>query len=186
MIKIVEKLHSFLFKILINFYSIFGDSIKISLLRRILLKFARIKGEGNVFIDYGFDFYNSKNITIKKNVSIGHYNRIWAFDKVSIGNYVQTAIGLTIVAGSHENDTFASKRNQQVIVSDGCWIGANVTILGGVTIGKGSIIGTGSIVTKDIPDFSIAAGVPAKIISKRHPAQKVLNPFGWYDISELD
>jgi acetyltransferase-like isoleucine patch superfamily enzyme len=58
--------------------------------------------------------------------------------------------------------------------------------LGGVKIGKGCIIGAGSLVNKNIPDFSIAVGVPAKRVKKREPAQKVLNPFGWYDISELD
>ena len=53
----------------------------------------------------------------------------------------------------------------EVIIEDNVWIGNNVCILGGVRIGMGSIIGANTVVTKDIPPYSIAAGVPAKIIS---------------------
>ena len=56
---------------------------------------------------------------------------------------------------------------KNIIIHENCWIAANVTILGGVTIGKGSIIGAGAVVTKNIPEFSIAVGVPAKVIKKR-------------------
>ena len=51
-----------------------------------------------------------------------------------------------------------------ITISDNCWIAANVTILGGVEIGKGSVIGAGAVVTKNIPEYSIAVGVPAKVI----------------------
>ena len=53
-----------------------------------------------------------------------------------------------------------------VTIGEGVWIGANVTILPGVDIGEASIIAAGSVVTKNIPSFSIAAGVPAKVIKK--------------------
>lgn len=178
--------YNYIFKILINIISIFGSNNFPTKIRIMLLKLLRCKTNGNIFVDYGFDCYAPENISFGKNVSLGHYNKIWAFDKVKIGNYVQTAIGLTIIAGSHENDTYEPKMNQQVVIGDGCWIGANVTILGGVMIGKGCIVGAGSVVNKNIPDFSIAAGVPAKVIKSREPAQKVLNPFGWYNISELN
>ena len=184
--KILLLIYYYLLKIVLNLLSIFGNKNIITRIRVMLLTLLRIKSNGNIFIDYGFDCYAPQNISFGKNVSLGHYNKIWAFDKVTIGNYVQTAIGLTIIAGSHENDTYEPKKNQQVMIGDGCWIGANVTILGGVMIGKGCIVGAGSVVNKNMPDFSIVAGVPAKVIKSREPAQKVLNPFGWYDIGELD
>jgi lipopolysaccharide O-acetyltransferase len=53
-----------------------------------------------------------------------------------------------------------------VIISKNVWIGESVSILPGVRIGKASIIGANSVVTKDIPDYSIAAGNPAKVIKK--------------------
>lgn len=53
---------------------------------------------------------------------------------------------------------------EQVKLREGCWIGANCIILPGVTVGKNSVVGAGSVVTKSIPDFSVAVGSPAKVI----------------------
>lgn len=53
-----------------------------------------------------------------------------------------------------------------ITIGDDCWIGGNTTVMPGVTIGKGCTIGAGSVVTKDIPEFSVAVGVPAKVIKK--------------------
>lgn len=51
-----------------------------------------------------------------------------------------------------------------VTLKDGCWIGANSTIVAGVTIGKNAVIGAGSVVTKDVPDYAVAVGNPAKVV----------------------
>ena len=51
-------------------------------------------------------------------------------------------------------------------VGDNCWFGANVSVMPGVTIGNGCVIAAGSVVTKDLPDNSLAAGVPATIKRK--------------------
>jgi acetyltransferase-like isoleucine patch superfamily enzyme len=56
---------------------------------------------------------------------------------------------------------------QGIIIEDDVWVGSKVTILDGVTIGKGSIIGAGAVVTHSIPPYSIAVGVPAKVIKSR-------------------
>ena len=56
--------------------------------------------------------------------------------------------------------------SKAINIGDGCWLGEKVCVLPGVTIGKKCIIGAGSIVTKSIPDFSIAVGNPAKVIKK--------------------
>ena len=56
--------------------------------------------------------------------------------------------------------------NSTVILKEDCWIGAGVTILPGVTIGKCAIVGAGSVVTKDVEDYTVVAGVPAKVIKK--------------------
>ena len=54
-----------------------------------------------------------------------------------------------------------------VVIGSNVWIGANAIVLPGVTIGKGSVIGAGIVVTKDIPPYSVAVGVPAKVIKSR-------------------
>lgn len=63
---------------------------------------------------------------------------------------------------------WSSVKTARVVVKDKAWIGFNVIILKGVTIGEGAIIGAGSVVTKDVPDFAIAAGNPARIIKQNY------------------
>lgn len=53
---------------------------------------------------------------------------------------------------------------KDITIEDRCWIGARVTILGGVTIGEGAVVAAGAVVTKDVPAHTLAGGVPAKII----------------------
>jgi acetyltransferase-like isoleucine patch superfamily enzyme len=70
-------------------------------------------------------------------------------------------------------------------VGQRCWIGARVLILGGVRIGKGCVIGAASLVNQSIPDWSIVAGSPARIIGKREPATVIWSPFGPYSPEDL-
>lgn len=60
------------------------------------------------------------------------------------------------------------------MISDDCWLGHNVTVLDGVTIGKESIIGAGSVVSKDIPPYSIAVGAPAPVIKSRFQSYRYI------------
>ncbi|AJB46122.1 hypothetical protein CR44_07895 [Campylobacter fetus subsp. testudinum] len=93
-----------------------------------------------------------------------------------IGKNVSIAAGATFVCCSEPSFSLNLKeisyvkenliKKSTIIIGDDTWIGANTTILPGVKIGKFCIIGAGSIVTKDIEDFSIAVGVPAKVIRK--------------------
>lgn len=147
----------------------------------ILLKSLGMKISGPCFIDKGFDCVIPANIKIDKYCSFGHNNKFWAFNSIHIGAYVQTAIGVTLVSGSHDTADFGtSSKNQDIIIEGENWIGANVTIIGGVRIGRGSIIAAGATVTRDIPPYSIAGGVPAKVIKKRIPSPFVTSPFGHY------
>ncbi|MNG32136.1 Virginiamycin A acetyltransferase [compost metagenome] len=77
---------------------------------------------------------------------------------------------------SAENHVFSDKTKpikeqgiyrQGITIEDDCWIGSNVTILDGVTIGTGSVVAAGAVVTKDVPPYSVVGGVPAKIIKER-------------------
>lgn len=88
---------------------------------------------------------------------------------ISIGNACDLAPRVCLVAGTHEIDMVGSHTagkgySRDIIIEDGVWIGACVTVLGGVRVGKKSVIAAGSTVTHDIPPFSIAVGTPCRVV----------------------
>ena len=98
--------------------------------------------------------------------------------KIIIGNYVMMGPECVIYTSSHAHDRIdipmqqqGSEKPKDVIIGDDVWIGRRVSIMPGVTIGKGCIIGTGAVVTKSVPDYSVAVGVPARVIKKRGAAE---------------
>jgi len=151
-----------------------------------LLRQAGIRAPEPFFADRGFRCLYPGNITLGRHVSLGHDNHIWAFLPVRIGAYTQTAKDLLIIAGSHDVNTLEPLAGQDVVIGPGCWIGARVTIIGGVTIGRGCVIGAGAVVRGNLPDWSVAAGVPARVIRTRAPAPRMFNPFGHYTHADLD
>ncbi len=158
---------------------------RLYMLKNVLLQAAGIKIKGAIFIDRGFRCLFPENISIENGVSMGHDNHIWAFAPVRIGRYTQTAKDLLIISGSHDVASFESLSGQEVSIGAGCWIGARVTIIGGVKIGKGCVIGACSLVRNDIPDWSVAVGVPSRVIRQRIPAEKIFSPFAVYSPEEL-
>ncbi|MBP0903726.1 CatB-related O-acetyltransferase [Mariniflexile gromovii] len=75
------------------------------------------------------------------------------------------------------------KQNGKTTIGNDVWIGANVFLIDGVTIGNGSIIAAGAVVTKDVPDYAIVGGVPAKIIKYRFVNDKIkeIQKLNWWD-----
>ncbi|MCU7617838.1 N-acetyltransferase [Chryseobacterium sp. PBS4-4] len=126
----------------------------------IVLKGAKIGKNCNincqVFIEN--DVIIGDNVTIKPGV------QIW--DGVSLGDDVFIGPNVTFT-----NDLFPKSKNKdfelkKTIVKKGASIGANATILAGITIGENSLIGAGSVVTKNIPENEIWVGNPAKFLKK--------------------
>jgi len=110
-----------------------------------------------------------------ENCNIGANCMLISETRLTLGNNVLIAGMCYIIAGgTHGFDRTDVPVVQQPIVSkggvtfeDNCWIGANVTVLDGVTIGRDSIVGAGAVVTRSIPEFAIAIGVPAKVVKLR-------------------
>lgn len=91
---------------------------------------------------------------------------------VKIGNDTMIANNVNIFGFNHGTSPQQLMRHQPciahgVVIGDDCWVGANVSIVDGTTIGDHSIVATGAVVTKDVPDWTVVAGVPAKIIKYR-------------------
>ena len=125
-----------------------------------------------------------KNVNIEKNasftpgLSIGDNSGVGISceinGNVTIGKDVMMGPEVVIYTSGHRFDRSDIPMCEQdmtepkeVVIGDDVWIGANVIILPGVSIGTGCIIGAGSVVTKSIPNYSVAAGNPARIIKNR-------------------
>lgn len=116
----------------------------------------------------------SPNIKIGKDCHFGEYNHITAINNISIGNGVLTGRWVTITDNAHGKSSYEDLcikphlRNLYskgpVIIEDNVWIGDKVSIMPNVRIGKSSIIAANSVVTKDVPPFSVVAGIPAVTI----------------------
>ena len=107
-------------------------------------------------------------------VVIGDYTRIGlhctVIGPVTIGNHVNLAQGITVSALNHNFEDTRLRIDEQgvntseIIIDDDVWIGANAVITAGVHIGRHSVVAAGAVVTKDVPEYSIVGGVPAKVI----------------------
>lgn len=139
-------------------------------LRIKVLKFAGIEiGKNVCFCGHGWVYGNGKLIIGEStwlSPRVIFYTHLNAY--IEIGSNCDIGPGVNFIIGSH----IVSKKNirragtgtsNSIIIGNGCWIGANSTILDGVKIGNGVVIGSGSIVTKNVPDNVLYAGVPAKL-----------------------
>ena len=152
------------------------------------------------------DFVNDP-VGFEKNNVLYHYpiNR----DRLIIGKFCSIACGAKFLFNS-ANHTLSSlstypfplffeewgleKRNVaeswdnkgDIVLGNDVWIGYEAVIMAGVTIGDGAIIGTRAVVTKDVPPYTVAGGIPAKPIKKRYPEETIaaLSELKWWDWPE--
>jgi len=107
----------------------------------------------------------SDTAVIKIGINCGFSGTIiGAFDSITIGNNVRCGANTLITDGDWHYDDVRTSNPKSVSIGDCVWLGANVVVLKGVTIGSNSIIGINSIVTNDIPANVVAAGNPCKIL----------------------
>lgn len=159
-------------------------------------KFREFKSLGkNVIFEKNVLVFHPENIAIGNNVYVGHATMLKGYHKneITIGDntwigqgcFIHGAGGIRIgravgvgpfvkfLTSMHKEGKFSlpvvfnELFFKEVVIGDGCDIGIGAIILPGVHIGKGVIIGAGSVVTKDIPAYRVAAGVPAKVIRIR-------------------
>lgn len=116
------------------------------------------------YCDYG------THIEVGKNFFANYNCTILDVAKVTIGDNCQMAPNVSIYTAGHPVHPFSRNSlyeyGKAVTIGDNVWIGGNTVICPGVTIGDNTVIGAGSVVTKDIPDWSVAAGNPCRVIRK--------------------
>ena len=141
---------------------------------------------------------------IKSDCHIGSYVYVGFncfFTKCTIGNYTSIGNCVSIGVGEHEltdistsavfyenKDSYEKLTKKECIIGSDVWIGVGVVIRRGVKVGHGAVIGANSTVTKDVPNFAIVAGSPAKLIRYRFSAEqiKLIEQSRWWDYSKSD
>ncbi len=121
--------------------------------------------EGEVFLPH---------MVFGDNVVLNYYCHIGCINEIIVGNNV--LLGSRVLITDHQHGLFVEDQKDvpwserplsskgPVHIEDNVWLGENVCVMPGVTIGKGSVIGANSVVTHDIPPYSMAVGIPAKVI----------------------
>ena len=128
--------------------------------------------------DSNFDQKLNPEIKIGNDVYINDDCLIIATDKVTIEDHASFGHRVELITDNHGLDVEVASYLENPIISkpvtiqEGAWLGNNVIVLPGVTIGKKAVIGAGSIVTHDIPPYSIAVGSPAKVIKRYDEGKK--------------
>lgn len=125
-------------------------------------------------VSSSFDIYSGCQIAVMENAELNlgsgyiNYNcKIRCYDKITIGDHVALSENLTILdSDSHEILGSTNNKTSPIRIGNHVWIGVNVTILKGVTIGDGCIIAAGAVVNRDIPPYCLAGGVPARVLKE--------------------
>lgn len=140
------------------------------------------KGRGNRGISIGsrvfigrFSSVNTKDgdITLEDDVNVGTFCTIFSASQVVVGRGTLIAGYSYLIGGGHDFDrTDVAIREQGrpskgIRIGPDSWIGAGVSVLDGVSVGRGVVVGANAVVTRDLPDFAVAAGTPAQVLRTR-------------------
>jgi acetyltransferase-like isoleucine patch superfamily enzyme len=112
-------------------------------------------------------------ITLAEDVFLGPHVVIYGHGGVAIGSHTLVSMHCRILSSNHAlppPGTLIRSQPDVLLparIGRDVWLGAGVTVLGGVTIGDGCVVGAGAVVAHDLPPYSIAAGVPAKVVGQR-------------------
>lgn len=147
---------------------------KLAILKMLFKKIGTNVSVGLPFIcDYGINISLGNNVSINMNCTFVDCNQI------EIGNNVLIASNVQLYTATHPVELtdrltpdwdpksgkyFCRTYALPIKIGNGCWLGGGVIVLPGVTIGDGTVIGAGSVVTKDIPENSVAVGNPCRVI----------------------
>jgi len=123
-----------------------------------------------------------QNVNVGNNVSIGNYckiqNNVSIYEGVTLEDYVfcgPSMVFTNILEPKCKYPQVGAQYYVKTLVKEGASIGANATIVCGITLGKHCMIGAGSVVTKDVPDYALVVGVPGRILGWVSEAGKRLN-----------
>lgn len=171
-------LNQALAKIFNRFYNYFLDFelliirfvgiIPIHFFRWLIYALCGVKIGPKVHFHIGTQFFNPTGVEVGEGTIIGQNAFLDGREKLKIGKFVDIASDVMIYNSEHDiNAEDFGAISAPVEIGDYVFIGPRVIIMPGVKIGKGAIVAAGAVVTKDVPDFVMVGGVPAKVIGER-------------------
>ena len=132
--------------------------------------FGRKLDDVRILTPFICDFGN--RVKFGKGVFLNHSAILSASGGIEFEDGVMVAPGVRIATINHDlNNRHTIYTYGKVTIKKNTWLGMNVTVCPGVTIGRYAVVGAGAVVTKDVPDYAVVAGVPAKVIRMQDPSQ---------------
>lgn len=128
---------------------------------------------GVIFHVFNYRGLPQAGITVGKHCFFGEYTCIRGQGGVKIGDGVYTGTQVQIAAVNHvftDADRYIKDQGitaEGITIEDDVWLASNVVVVDGVTIGKGCVVGAGAVVNSDLPPYSVAVGVPARVVKDR-------------------
>jgi maltose O-acetyltransferase len=175
-IKVLRRLQAWWLEFVTGFLWWFVGNLPFHFLRLFFYRLAGAKIGPHSKIHMQARLYDPRHLSIGHDTIIGEKATLdgrrqlpHSHGGLTIGNHVDVASEVMIWTSEHdlESETFCAIE-APVVIKDYVFIGPRAIILPGVTIGQGAVVAAGAVVTKDVPDRAIVAGIPAKIISERH------------------
>ncbi len=166
--KIKNRLCSWLQDFALLWIHLAFSLIPVHFVRKLVFQLAGGRlGKGSV-IHMQARFFDPRGISVGEDSLLGWGIFIDGRDKVSIGNHVDIASEVQIYNSEHDiHSPDFHATTAPVSIGNYVFIGPRAIILPGVNLGRGAVVGAGAVVTKDVPDYAVVGGVPARIISER-------------------
>lgn len=162
-----NRLNSYLLDFQLLLIRLVGN-VPIYWIRYLVYTMSGIKIGPKSHIHIGAQFFFPRNISVGKGTIIGQNAFLDGRDKLVIGDHVDIASDVMVYNSEHDinSDDFRAIK-APVSIGDYVFIGPRAVVLPGVKIGKGAVVAAGAVVTKNVPDYAIVGGVPAKVIGER-------------------
>lgn len=134
------------------------------------------------------EILGAEHLKLGRNIHIGRHTEIMAEGGITIGNHVVISFHCVLWSIDHryEGDSLPydkARIRRPIVIQDNVWLGRNVIVRGGVTIGEGAVVAIGSVVTRDVPPLAVVGGNPARVLrfrdATRYASHKAQEHFLW-------
>jgi len=144
---------------------------RLDVIKRFALRLHGCSVGARTSLSPGLFVLRGENISIGHDCNIGVACRLLDIGRIDIGNGALISHNVTMVSGDHHLDSSRSQKAGDILIHDGVWIGASVTIVGPAEIGAGAVIGANSYVRGQVAPYTVVAGSPARVIRTKVDAQ---------------